>query len=193
PAPGAPAPFPAPAPVAPHPASAPTVPAATPSAATPSAATGSATTAWAATASAHPVPVPAATAAARPSTAPTPRPLRNPPPQPPTAPPARSPARRPPRAGARRWLPAAAGVGVVALLVAGGVALAQGGEDPPVDATPAAGDPPAEQCTDEIRANPSWVCLTAASFDPQGNLVVQYEAQFDGQTPSQSAGPHLHL
>jgi len=82
---------------------------------------------------------------------------------------------------------------VVALLVAGGVALAQGGEDPPVDATPAAGDPPAEQCTDEIRANPSWVCLTAASFDPQGNLVVQYEAQFDGQTPSQSAGPHLHF
>jgi molecular chaperone DnaK len=97
-----------------------------------------------------------------------------------------------------RWGGAAA---AIMLLVAGGVALALSGGGPGGD-DPGAGRldagavtlPPDEQCTDEIRANERWICLTRAGFDATGNLVVQYDAEWGGgDNPNISTGFHMHL
>ncbi len=100
---------------------------------------------------------------------------------------------------------------VVAAVLAGGAALAfLGGDDAGSDtgagqttavsattATPTAGVttstlPPDEQCTDAIRANPRWVCLSAARVE--GNdLVLEYTSSFAGDTPNVNGGYHLHL
>lgn len=98
-------------------------------------------------------------------------------------------------AGPRAWQ-VATGVVVVALLAAGGVSLAQPGGDAPDDAgtgVPAGGVAADEQCTDDIRANRRWICLTGASVDGQGRLVVDYEADWAGEVPDRSAGFHMHL
>lgn len=91
-------------------------------------------------------------------------------------------------------------------MAGGGVALAQsgglpGGElagDPAGNGVAAGGEadtgvPEDEQCTEQIRTNPRWVCLTGATVDQQGQLVVEYEADFAGEEPDKSFGFHLHL
>jgi actin-like ATPase involved in cell morphogenesis len=52
--------------------------------------------------------------------------------------------------------------------------------------------PPDEQCTDAIKANPRWVCLTGATFDGI-NITIEYEADFAGATPNVRGGYHLHI
>ncbi len=52
--------------------------------------------------------------------------------------------------------------------------------------------PPDEQCTDQIKANTRWVCLTRATFDGT-TLTIEYEAEFAGSTPNVSGGFHLHI
>ena len=57
---------------------------------------------------------------------------------------------------------------------------------------PLAGIPAAQRCTDQIKANPRWVCLTSASFDGL-NLTVRYESEFAGSEPNGRTGYHLHV
>jgi molecular chaperone DnaK len=100
---------------------------------------------------------------------------------------------------------AAVAVLVIALAWAFGIAGGGAGEedvvalpttpatDTPTQSPPAQQVPPDEECTDAIRANPRWVCLTSASFDAQGQLVVEYEANWAGGVPNISGGFHLHV
>ncbi len=83
---------------------------------------------------------------------------------------------------------------------AGDEADAGGQATPDPATTPDATPPPTEeqlpideQCSDEIRANPRWVCLTSATLDAQGQLVVEYEADWAGEVPNISGGFHLHV
>ncbi|MFS8521398.1 MAG: Hsp70 family protein [Micromonosporaceae bacterium] len=107
-----------------------------------------------------------------------------------------------------RW-PLVAGAGLLAAaLAAAGVGWSLAGRvaertaqqsppseesTPPADTGSTAPEQPAdEQCTDAIRSNPRWVCLTSARVD--GNeLVIEYEADFAGDTPNVDGGYHLHL
>ena len=111
------------------------------------------------------------------------------PPAPPTAAPRRG----------RAPLIVAAAV-VVLLAVAGGVAWANrdaflGGDADPT-ASPTAGQqaqlPPDEQCTDKIQANDRWVCITLAFVDKE-KFVVEFDADWGGDTPSIEGGYHLHI
>jgi molecular chaperone DnaK len=52
--------------------------------------------------------------------------------------------------------------------------------------------PADEQCTDQIKANKRWVCLTSAAFDGQ-QLVIEYQANFGGSQPNKHEGFHLHI
>jgi molecular chaperone DnaK len=63
----------------------------------------------------------------------------------------------------------------------------------PTQSPPSQQVPPDEECTDAIRANPRWVCLTSASIDAQGQMVVEYEADWAGGVPNISGGFHLHV
>jgi molecular chaperone DnaK len=54
------------------------------------------------------------------------------------------------------------------------------------------GVPADEQCTDEIKSNWTWVCLTSARV-AGGTLTVEYEAEFGGNRPSVNGGWHLHI
>ncbi|MEV6598541.1 Hsp70 family protein [Actinoplanes sp. NPDC051346] len=67
-----------------------------------------------------------------------------------------------------------------------------GGDKPtvPVSAKPAV--PADEQCTNEIKRNPRWVCLTAAKI-ADGKFTVAYDAGFNGEAPNTEGGFHLHL
>ncbi len=49
-----------------------------------------------------------------------------------------------------------------------------------------------EQCTDAIKANTRWVCLTSATFDGT-TLTIDYDAEFAGSTPNVAGGFHLHI
>ncbi len=60
----------------------------------------------------------------------------------------------------------------------------------PSASTPAV--PADEQCTDAIKANTRWVCLTGATFDG-ATLTIDYEADFAGSTPNTAGGFHLHI
>ncbi len=96
------------------------------------------------------------------------------------------------------------------LMVGGGVAFAlrlggddpagennAGGPTPPNSATPtsiaqAPVIPADEQCTDAIKSNPRWVCLTKATMSA-GTLTVEYESG-NGGTPFNINGNfHLHI
>jgi molecular chaperone DnaK len=94
--------------------------------------------------------------------------------------------------GPRAWQ-TVTGLVVGALVIAGGVALAQPGGGGGAPDQRDGGVPVDEQCTDEIRANPRWICLTSASFDDQGRLVVEYDAEWGDELPDRSAGFHMHL
>lgn len=52
--------------------------------------------------------------------------------------------------------------------------------------------PADEQCTDEIKSNWTWVCLTSARV-AGGELTVEYDAEFGGNQPSANGGWHLHI
>jgi len=52
--------------------------------------------------------------------------------------------------------------------------------------------PADEQCTDEIKSNAKWVCLTKATIS-NSKLTIEYEASWDGATPNVSGGFHLHI
>jgi actin-like ATPase involved in cell morphogenesis len=49
-----------------------------------------------------------------------------------------------------------------------------------------------EQCTTAIKANPRWVCITAARFDGTW-VTIDYEANWAGGTPNVNGGYHLHV
>lgn len=121
------------------------------------------------------------------------------PPKPPKAP-------KPPNRSSRRILAVAGGVIVTALVATAVVWAANrpGGVDNPDEAanqkttessaqqTQQPQKPADEQCTDEIKSNERWVCLTGARFDGD-QLVVSYQAEWAGGTPSISNGFHLHI
>jgi hypothetical protein len=53
--------------------------------------------------------------------------------------------------------------------------------------------PPDEQCTDAIKANPKWVCITSA-VDDGTKLTIRYDANFGaGVTPTVNGGFHVHI
>jgi molecular chaperone DnaK len=99
---------------------------------------------------------------------------------------------------------------VLLVLVGGGVALAltlnNGNETPQGQnsSTPAASEaapttepaapviPPDEQCTDAIKANPRWVCLTKATMTAN-ELRIEYEFEDNGTPFDISGGFHLHI
>jgi hypothetical protein len=129
-------------------------------------------------------------------------PTETPPPAPP-APPGSIPVGVRP---ARRRL--VAGVVLAGLLVAGGVAYAQYGRDDGGEkdtgggaapgpstgptATPSATTTPADElCTDEIKSNQRWVCLTSAVI-AGGKITIKYKAEYAGATPSIN-GFHVHF
>jgi actin-like ATPase involved in cell morphogenesis len=107
--------------------------------------------------------------------------------------------------GGKRMPLLVAAAAVIVLMIGGGVALAlmnredpidpngQGTGDPTVTAsasTEAPQVPADEQCTDAIKSNPQWVCLTSAVMTSQ-NLTISYEA---GGTPFNiNGGYHLHI
>jgi actin-like ATPase involved in cell morphogenesis len=107
---------------------------------------------------------------------------------------------------ARRRMLVGAGLVLAAVLVASGVAYAQygrdGDEDPaggaapvastgPV-ATPSPAVPADEQCTDEIKANRRWACLTSAVI-ADGKLTLQYDVEYAGSQPDVNKGYHVHF
>jgi hypothetical protein len=49
-----------------------------------------------------------------------------------------------------------------------------------------------EQCTDVIKANPRWVCLTSA-VDDGTKITISYDAGWNGGTPNVNGGFHLHI
>jgi actin-like ATPase involved in cell morphogenesis len=155
------------------------------------------------------------------SVASTPRPARNAgvygaPPAPPAPP--RAPAGSAGAAGGSRpawlagWRLPAAAAAVAVLMIAAGTALAltifspedtgnpqgQGTETTPVDGgtSPAIETEPAlpadEQCTDAIKANPMWVCITGATINSQG-LEITYDFLNGGAPFSVNGGFHVHF
>jgi hypothetical protein len=100
-----------------------------------------------------------------------------------------------------------AALGLIVLLVGGGVAYAQfgrgdgdkdlAGATTPPSATAslaptAAALPPDEQCTDEIKANKRWVCLTSAVVD-DGKITINYDVEYAGSKPDINSGYHIHV
>jgi actin-like ATPase involved in cell morphogenesis len=108
--------------------------------------------------------------------------------------------------GRRRRGLIAAGAALAVVLVAGGVSYALTREDPGSQGqgdgtgsqSPSA--PPSEQpqvpadeqCTDEIKSNKRWVCLTKATFDGE-RITIEYEANFADASPNVRGGFHLHI
>lgn len=104
------------------------------------------------------------------------------------------------RMGRRRLL--AAELALAGLIVAGGVAYVQYGRDvagevPPTagtgpTVTPSPATPADEQCTNEIKSNQRWVCLTSAVI-ADGKLTMKYAVQYDGSIPNVNTGYHVHF
>jgi hypothetical protein len=107
----------------------------------------------------------------------------------------------------RRRLLAGTGLAVAALLVAGGVAYAQYGRDDSgrkltvggaagastaANATPSATTPADELCTNEIKSNRRWVCLTSAVV-ANGKITIKYDVEYAGSKPDVNNGYHLHI
>jgi hypothetical protein len=51
---------------------------------------------------------------------------------------------------------------------------------------------PDEVCSDEIKANARWVCITDVTFDGK-QVVIKYTAKWDGSTPDKHSGYHVHF
>jgi molecular chaperone DnaK len=71
-----------------------------------------------------------------------------------------------------------------------------GGGDPTEPVTDPTDGPPEvpadEQCTEGIQSNERWVCLTSATLQ-DGQLVVDYQANFAGSILDINGGYHLHI
>ena len=52
--------------------------------------------------------------------------------------------------------------------------------------------PPDEQCTEQIQSNDRWVCLASATLT-DGQLVIDYQADWAGGVPDIETGFHLHI
>jgi hypothetical protein len=101
-----------------------------------------------------------------------------------------------------------AGLALAGLLVAGGVAYAQYGRDDGAEknpdgsaapgpstgptATPSPTTPADELCTDEIKSNERWVCLTSAVIT-KGKITIKYNVDYYGSKPNVNTGYHLHI
>jgi molecular chaperone DnaK len=99
----------------------------------------------------------------------------------------------------------AAAAALVVLLAGGGIALALTGNGTPSGQPTAAGTgsaaattaaapviPADEQCTDQIKSNPRWVCLTKATIT--GNQIrVEYQFGNGGTNFNINGGFHLHI
>jgi hypothetical protein len=101
-----------------------------------------------------------------------------------------------------------AGLGLAAVLVASGVAYARYGRDDGgrelagggaatvastgPNATPSATTPADELCTDEIKTNRRWVCLTSAVI-ADGKITIKYNVEYAGSKPDVNSGYHVHL
>ncbi|MBO3737397.1 Hsp70 family protein [Actinoplanes flavus] len=109
------------------------------------------------------------------------------------------------RRRSRRRLTLLIGVGAVtAVLAAAGVAYAQfglkdrdkeltgAGATTPVSPSVNAGPPADEVCSDAIKSNKRWVCLTSAVV-ADGKLTIGYDVEWAGSTPDVSGGYHLHV
>jgi molecular chaperone DnaK len=107
--------------------------------------------------------------------------------------------------GRRRMLVGA--VVALAVLLGGGVAYAQynragNGENkgaPGIIAGTSASAKPSEpalpadeQCTDEIKNNRRWACLTSAVI-ANGKLTLKYEVDYAGSKPNVETGYHVHF
>lgn len=117
---------------------------------------------------------------------------------------------RPPAGPGRGRALAAAAAVVAIVLGAAGIAALWGQDDDPVaigttpqgsltsttaathSAKSGSGLPADEQCTDEIKANPRWVCLTSATFEGD-TLTIEYKANFADAEPNVHGGYHLHI
>jgi molecular chaperone DnaK len=118
---------------------------------------------------------------------------------------------RPPTPAARRRVPVVLAIAgaLVILLASAGIAFAlnsrrasntpgaQGGPSQtasPVGSAAASGPalPADEQCTQQIKSNPRWVCLTRATFDGQ-RLVIEYTANNGGTAFNVGRSFHLHI
>jgi molecular chaperone DnaK len=122
--------------------------------------------------------------------------------------PAPFPVSTPPAPPARRRVLVAAGIALVAVLAAGGVAYAQFGRDD--DREPGGGDvaalvpsaslsgspkaavPADELCTPEIKSNKRWACLTSAVL-ADGKLTLKYDVEYAGSVPDVNKGYHVHF
>ncbi len=119
-----------------------------------------------------------------------------------------APPRPPSEAAKRRGVMLIGGViGLVLVLVLGGLAWALlGAEDDPggqpvgnqatVNPTAVVTSPPPlpadEQCTDQIKANTRWVCLTKATRDGE-EIRIDYTSGDNGSPFDISGGFHLHI
>ncbi|HEU4540148.1 MAG TPA: Hsp70 family protein [Jiangellaceae bacterium] len=63
-------------------------------------------------------------------------------------------------------------------------------DDAPVDEEPQL--PADEQCTEAIMSNERWVCITSATIS-DGQLVIDYDAEWAGSTPDIDGGFHVHF
>jgi len=99
-----------------------------------------------------------------------------------------------------------AGLALVGLLGAGGIAYAQfggngdaevvgSGASPSASTKPTAASaatPADEVCTKEIQSNKRWVCLDSAVI-ANGKLTVNYKVDYAGSTPDIDTGFHVHF
>jgi hypothetical protein len=97
-----------------------------------------------------------------------------------------------------------AGLALAGLLVAGGVAyvlyrgeeVAGGGgalsASTGPTATTSATTPADELCTDDIKRNVRWVCLTSAVI-ANGKITIKYTADYAGSKPDINTGYHVHI
>jgi hypothetical protein len=104
-------------------------------------------------------------------------------------------------------MPLIAGIAALLVVLVGGgaaIILTSGNRQPTTNPTTGPTDPgsppvtqdpvlPAdEQCTDEIKANQRWVCLTSATI-ANGVLTVEYESEDNGRPFNINGGFHLHI
>jgi TIR domain len=106
---------------------------------------------------------------------------------------------------ARRLL-LVAGLALAGLLVASGVAYLEYGRDggkgvsgaavagakTGPTATPSPTTPADELCSDDIKSNRRWVCLTSAVI-AHGKLTIKYNVEYAGSKPDINKGYHLHI
>jgi molecular chaperone DnaK len=108
---------------------------------------------------------------------------------------------------ARRRMLVGAGLVLAAVLAASGVAYAHYGRDgdreraggglpaaasTPPSVAPSPATPQDELCTDEIKSNRRWVCLTSAVI-AGGKLTLKYDVEYAGSTADVNQGYHVHF